>query len=89
MLPDKETIDDYCCKNAQHNYDEYMKKHQEYPVDEVMANAEFFKTVLEHYVRWFVDCFNNALEDGYDWDVVTRMARIGISQERFQVLEQI
>lgn len=89
MLIDKDSIDGYSHKNAQKNYEEYMKKHQEYPVDEEMANAEFFKNVLEHYVRWFVDCFNNALEDGYDWDVVTRMARIDLSQERFKVLEQI
>ncbi len=86
---DKGSIDDYCSKNAKKNYDEYMKKHQEYPVDEGVANADLFKTVLEHYVRWFVNCFKNALEDGYDWDVVTRMARMEISQERFQILEQI
>lgn len=89
LFLDKDSIDDYCSINSQKNYDEYMKKHKEFAIDEALANSELLKTALVHYDRWFVKCFNNALEEGYDWDVVTRMARIEISKERFRIVVQM
>ncbi len=85
----KEVMEDYCNHAAKINYEQYQENYPEYPVDEAMSSSEVLQMVLEHYVRWFVKYCKRALEDGYDWDVVARMARTEISEERFAILEQI
>lgn len=85
----KEDLDDYCNHAAKINHEQYKEKYPEYPIDEAMGKAEILKKALEHYIRWFVKHCTIALEAGYDWDVVIRMARTEISQDRFKVLEQI
>lgn len=85
----KEVLDDYCNHAAKMNYKQYKETYPEYPIDEEMGKAEMLKKALEHYIRWFVKRCTSALEAGYDWDVVIRMARTDISQERLKVLEHI
>jgi len=85
----KEIMEDYCNHAAKINYEQYKENYPEYLVDETMGSSEMLKVALEHYVRWFVKCCNNALAEGYDWDVVIRMAKMEISKERFALLAQI
>ncbi len=85
----KEVMDDYCNHAAKINYEQYKENYPEYLVDEAMGSSEMLKVALEHYVRWFVKSCNKALDEGYDWDVVIRMAKTEISEERFAILAQI
>lgn len=81
----KEDIKSYCEQTAEYNYQIY----EGFPVGSSLATAEVLETMIIYYIRYFVGIVTDAISEGYDWDVVARMTRRNISEERFHELEDI
>ena len=80
-----ESLEQFCEKDKMYwllRQDFFLKKNHLFIIQQILMEQLVFG-------RWFVKCCKRALEDGYDWDVVARMAKTEISEERFAILEQI
>ena len=80
-------ISAYCERKAKANYESYQKKMEEFPVDEKYSEGSTLEDIMTLYIRHFIKTVKEAVSQGYDWDVINRMLRFDISQERFQELE--
>ena len=80
-------ISAYCEGNAKANYESYQKKMEEFPVDEKYSKGSTLEGIMTLYIQHFIKTVKDAVSQGYDWDVINRMLRFDISQERFQELE--
>ncbi|MBR0147718.1 MAG: hypothetical protein IJM23_00825 [Lachnospiraceae bacterium] len=78
---------EHCCKGiSKYNYQKYSEKFKEYPIDESYATPEVFGAIMRFYIQILLETIRDVLFDGYDWDVVTNMTRIGITEERYHDL---
>ena len=80
-------ISAYCEINAKENYESYKKKMEEFPVDEKYSKGSTLEGIMTLYILHFIKAVKDAVGQGYDWDVISRMLRFDISQERFQEIE--
>ena len=83
---DIEIFPDFFRKSARGNYEEYCKKHEDFPVGEEFADVTVFEQIMRHYLEFFVNSVVEAMDSNYDWDVIKRMLRSTISEERFELL---
>ena len=61
---------------------------EEFPVTEKYSEGIVFEGIMKHYIVHFIETVKDAERKGYDWDVINRMLRFEISQERFQELKE-
>ncbi len=76
----------FCKKNSEYNYQRYCGKYKEYSVDESYATPEILEEAMKFFIKYYVSVISEVLSKGYDWDVITGMARLDITEERYQTL---
>ena len=86
-LLDLDRFVDYCEVYSKYNFQSYNEKYkEEYPVDEALATPEIFEEMMRSYIRCSLDDVDEALSEGYDWAVITKMTRDAISEKRYHDL---
>ncbi len=79
-------IDEFCEATSEINYRTYCERHEDYPVDESFATPKVFKILVRFFIIFLTKAVKKALAEGYDWDVVSRMTRVDLTEDRFYIL---
>ena len=82
-----ECIGEFCRNKSADNYRGYCEWRREDPNRTDLASPEVMENILINYANYFIFLVKIALSDGYDWDVLTNMLEMDITQERFRVLD--
>lgn len=72
---------------AASNHKSYCEKYPAFPVDISFGTAPIFERIIKAYLKYFVEAVDGVIKDGYYWDVILKMTRTDISQERFQEIK--
>ena len=88
VIIDIDEISTFCERIAKRNFEDYQTKMEEFPVTEKYSEGIVFEGIMKHYIAHFIETVKDAERKGYDWDVINRMLRFEISQERFQELKE-
>lgn len=79
MIPN--ATETYSEVNAEEHYKSYMEKYKAFPVQDRYSSAEVLADILQFYLDNFIERAKEALDKGYDWDVICRMRELKISQD--------
>ena len=80
---------EHCKKFSEDNYQTYSEKHKEYSVAESYSTPEIFEKVMSFYIRYLIAIIEEAISEGYAWDVISSMTRTDISEERYNSLAEV
>ncbi|MBR6473852.1 MAG: hypothetical protein IKS98_00195 [Lachnospiraceae bacterium] len=71
------------------NYDNYLAVWATtWPISEFFQETWIFDRIMCAYVQNFCNLFKEALEHGYDWDVINRIIGFEVTKERFAALQE-
>ena len=71
------------------NYDNYLAVWATpWPINEAFKDTGIFERIMHSYVQSFCRLFKEALEHGYDWDVINRIIGFEVTKERFSALQE-
>ncbi len=71
------------------NYDNYLAVWATpWPINEAFKDTGIFERIIHSYVQSFCRLFKEALEHGYDWDVINRIIGFEVTKERFSALQE-
>ncbi|MBE5846639.1 MAG: hypothetical protein E7300_03085 [Lachnospiraceae bacterium] len=68
---------------AHENYTEYCKKHSTRPIRDEMNQSGVFEKILRYYEDQFIEVLEDAIAEGYDWDVICELAGFSISTKKY------
>ena len=83
---DIDKFENYCKIVSEYNYQTYNEYHEEYPVAKSFSAPKVFEKAMSIYIRYLVAIIKKAQSEGYAWDVIARMTRTEISEERYNSL---
>ena len=49
----------------------------------MFQNPDIFERIMLNYEIYFCSLFFDAIDDGYDWDVINQMVGFEVTRERF------
>ncbi len=71
------------------NYDNYLAVWAAtWPINEAFKETWILERIMRAYVQDFCDIFKEALEHGYDRDVINRIIGFEVTKERFSALQE-
>ncbi len=82
-----ENLSKVCEVMTEVNYQSYIDRFKEYPVDETFSESKTFEKLIKYYANFMVNRIDGAIEMGYDWDVIQKMLRRELPYERFVYLK--
>ncbi len=83
---EKDKFKQYCEKVSELNYQLFIKKYDDIPIDESYATSEVYEDMMSFFIQYFVAAIKEVISEGYDWDVIASMARVDITEERYKSL---
>ena len=70
-------------------YEQYNEKFKEFPVDESFATREPFELAMRFYLKYAIGLVKTVIAEGYDWDVISEMMDVAMTEERLKELERV
>jgi len=81
-------LDEFCRINAELNYATYVDSWHSLPRED-LNHEDFFRKIIDNYLRCLVTEVEGLRSKGYDWDVISEMIWCGISRDNYDALSEV